>query len=267
VDAWLVEMEDYLHAATWWTTVRQEEGKSHGYTWEFFKDRVEIKFVPRNSDYISRCKLRDLVSATNENLRQYVRAYSELMLDIWHMHELDRVCQFVMGLPTWAERKLEDNWPSSLSEAIIKVEGFLDVGWGEKSGFKKDNKFLHKKPRHEGEWNRGQGSPTKDKPKQFQGSGFKRKGNFVKKGAPFKGSQPKGDVGVKPKGACFNCNEMGHYSKDCPKSKMGSGGSKVIALNANLAQSECNRLIFLKGKIAKQEVLSFGHRGFSQLHN
>jgi len=89
VNAWLAEMEDYLHAAkvgqhlavelaqsylkgyaaTWWRTVRQEEGKNHGYTWKFFKDRVETEFVPRNSDYISRCKLRDLVNATNENLR------------------------------------------------------------------------------------------------------------------------------------------------------------------------------------------------------
>ncbi len=71
--------------------MKQEEGKNHGYTWEFFKDRIETKFVPRNSDYISRCKLRDLVNATNENLRQYVKAYSELMLEIQHMHELDRV--------------------------------------------------------------------------------------------------------------------------------------------------------------------------------
>jgi hypothetical protein len=46
-----------------------------------------------------------------------------------------------------------------------------------------------------------------------------------------------------------------HYSKDCPKSKAGNGGFKVIALNANLAQDECNRLIFLKGKIAKWDVL------------
>jgi hypothetical protein len=60
---------------------------------------------------------------------------------------------------------------------------------------------------------------------------------------------------VKPKGACSNNNEVGHYSKDCPKSKVGNGGSNVIALNANLAQAECNRLIFLKGKIAKRDVL------------
>ncbi len=32
-------------------------------------------------------------------------------------------------------------------------------------------------------------------------------------------------------------------------------GSKVIALNANLVQLECNRLMFLKGKIAKQDML------------
>jgi hypothetical protein len=101
VDAWLAEVDDYIHAAkvgrhsavefaqsylkgyaaTWWRTMRQE-GKNHGYTWEFFKECLESEFVPRNSDYISRCKLRDLVNATNENLKQYVRAYSELMLEI-----------------------------------------------------------------------------------------------------------------------------------------------------------------------------------------
>jgi len=181
------------------------------------------------------------------------------------MHELDRMCQFVMGLPTWVKRKLEENWPSSLSKAIMKVEGFSNVGRGEKFEFKKDNKFLHKKPCHEGEWNRGQGSPRKEKPKQFQGLRFKPKGDFVKKGAPFKGSQPKGNVSEKLKGTCFNCTKVGHYSKDCPKSKMGNGGSKVIAFNANLAQAKCNRLIFLKRKIVKRDVLCLLDTGAS--HN
>jgi len=74
-----------------------------------------------------------------------------------------------------------------------------------------------------------------------------------------------GDVSGKPKGACFNYNEVGHYSKDCPKSKAGNEGSKVIALNANLAQAECNQLIFLKGKIAKRDVLCLLDTGAS--HN
>jgi hypothetical protein len=175
MDAWFVEMEDYLHvakvgrhstvelaqsylkgyASTWWKTVRQEEGKAHGYTWEFFKERIESKFIPKNSNYISKCKLHDLLNANNDNLCQYVRAYSELMLEIRHMHELDRVCHFVMGFLTWAKRKLEENWFASLTEAIMKVEGFSNVGQGEKFRFKRDNKFLHKKARHEGEWNRG----------------------------------------------------------------------------------------------------------------
>jgi len=171
--------------------MKQEEGKNHGYTWEFFKEHVETEFVPRNSEYILMCKLRDLVNATNENLKQYVRAYSELMLEIRRMHELDRVCQFVMGLPTQAKRKLEENWPSSLSEAITKVEGFSDVGRGEKSRFKKDNKFPHKKPRHDGEWNRGQGSPTKDKPKQFQARGSNPRGTLWKMRLLSKGANPR----------------------------------------------------------------------------
>jgi hypothetical protein len=97
--------------------------------------------------------------------------------------------------------------------------------------------------------------PKKDKSLHFQGSGFKPKGNFVKKRVPFKGSQPKGDANGKPKGACFNSNEVGHYSKDYPKLKLGNGGSKVIAFITNLAQGECNRLIFLKGKVFNWDML------------
>jgi hypothetical protein len=55
------------------------------------------------SQLVAALKLRDLVNVANENLRQYVRAYSELMVEIQHMHEQNCVCQFVMGLPTWAK--------------------------------------------------------------------------------------------------------------------------------------------------------------------
>jgi hypothetical protein len=143
-----------------------------------------------------------------------------------------------------------------LSKGITKVKGLLDLGWGEKFEFKKKKKILHKKACHEGEWSQGQDVSKGEKSKQFQNPGFKPKGNFVKKGVPLKGSQPKTrDANREPKGTCFNCNEVGHYFKDCPKPKMGNGSFKVIAPIANLTQGECNRLIFLKGKVYKWEVL------------
>jgi hypothetical protein len=211
VDAWLAEMEDYIHvakagqhsamelaqfylkgyASTWWRIVRQKEEKNHGYTWEFFKEHVESKFI-QNFDYISRCKLHDLVNATNDNLHQYVRAYFELMLEIRHMHELDRVCQFVMGLPTWAKRKLEVNWPASISEAIMKMKGFLNVGRGEKSEFKKDNKFLHKKPHHEGEWNRGKTLQGGKNLNNSKAQGSSPKEILLRRGPLLKRANPRG---------------------------------------------------------------------------
>ncbi len=75
------------------------------------------------------------------------------MFEIWYMHDLDYECHFVIGFLTWVKCKLEENWPASLTKAIMKVEGFSDVGRGEKSEFKKEIKFLHKKAHHEREWN------------------------------------------------------------------------------------------------------------------
>ncbi len=74
---------------------------------------------------------------------QYVKVYTEVMFEIRHMHELD-------------QNKFNENWHASLSEAIMKVEGFSDVGGSEEFRFKKENKFLHKKAHHEREWNWGQ---------------------------------------------------------------------------------------------------------------
>jgi hypothetical protein len=56
----------------------------------------------------------------------------------------------------------------------------------------------------------------------------------------------------KPKEHASTTTKWGITPKIAPSP---NGGSKVIALNTNLAQAECNRLIFLKGKIVKWNVL------------
>ncbi len=70
MDAWLVEMEDYFHVAkvgqqstmelvqsylkgyvsTWWRMMKQKEGKTHGYRWEFFKEHIELELIPNFFD-------------------------------------------------------------------------------------------------------------------------------------------------------------------------------------------------------------------------
>jgi hypothetical protein len=100
------------------------------------------------------------------------------------------------------------------------------VGQGEKSNFKKENKFHHKKAHHEGEWNRGQDAPKREKPKHFQGSRFKPKGNFVKKRVPFKGSNPKGMPMGSPKGRVLITTKWGISPKIAPNLNRGMGARK-----------------------------------------
>jgi hypothetical protein len=84
------------------------------------------------------------------------------MLEIQHIHELDNVCHFVMGLLTWAKRKIKDNWPVSLSDAIMKKEGFLDVGWGKSPGSKRITSTLTRRHAMKGNGTEGK-TPQKGK--------------------------------------------------------------------------------------------------------
>jgi hypothetical protein len=167
-----------------------------------------------------------------------------------------RLCvPFCDGAPDLGQTQARGELTCLIIWCHHESEKFFICGTGRKSGLKKENKLSHKKARHEGEWNQRQDTLKRKKPKQFQGSSFKPRKKFIKRGAHFKVGQPKGDGNGKPKGACFNCNEMKHYSEDCPKPKPRNGGSKVIALTTHLAQGECNRLIFLKEKVFKWILL------------
>jgi len=77
-----VEMQDYLHAtkvgqhstvelaqsylkgyaSTSWKTMRKEERKTHGYTWEFFKERIESEFIPNAVLHFSRRRREEVDS-------------------------------------------------------------------------------------------------------------------------------------------------------------------------------------------------------------
>ncbi len=43
------------------------------------EERIKVEFIHKNFNYLSRCKLQDLVNRNNDNLWQYVKAYTEFM--------------------------------------------------------------------------------------------------------------------------------------------------------------------------------------------
>jgi hypothetical protein len=61
-----------------------EDGEARGKEnpWLHMGECIELEFIPKNSNYLSRCKLCDLVNTTNDNLCQYVKAYIKFMLEI-----------------------------------------------------------------------------------------------------------------------------------------------------------------------------------------
>jgi hypothetical protein len=83
----------------------------------------------------------------------------------------------------------------------------------------------------------------------------KEKGISFKKGAPWKRGQSQRIIYWKFEKAMFQCNGMGHDSKNCPKLKQGNFYSKVIFLFINLAWGENNHFIFLNCKITKHNFL------------
>jgi hypothetical protein len=93
------------------------------------------------------------------------------------MHELDRVCHFVMGFLTWAECKLEENWLASLSKAIMKVEGFSNVGQGEKYGVKKRTNSPIKRHTMKGNGTMGKTFQKGKNPNNFKAQALNQKEN------------------------------------------------------------------------------------------
>jgi hypothetical protein len=87
-------------------------------------------------------------------------------------------------------------------------------------GSRKTSSFTR---RHAMKWNGTEGKkPLKGKkPKQFQGPNFKPKGNFVKKGVPFKVGPLKGDASGSPKEHVSIVKKWGVTPKIAPNPSRG----------------------------------------------
>ncbi len=239
VDVWLVEMEDYLHAAkvgrhsavelaqsylkgyaaTCWRTVKQEEGKNHGYTWDFFNERIESKFVPRNLEVqtLRPCECHKWqLAAICEGL---FRIHAWDSTHAWTGLRVP-ICDGASNLgqaEAWGELALLTIQSHHESRRLLRC------GSGWKIQVQKGQQILSQET---APW--GGMEPRARKPKKGEAQTIPRlhvqtQGRFCEERGSFQSEPTQGRCWVKPKGACFNCNEVEHYSKDYPKSKTGNG--------------------------------------------
>ena len=95
-------------AKLWWCTRMgddAESGRLQITTWETMKRELKKKkSQPMNSAWLARESLKRLKHTGS--VREYVKEFSSIMLDIRNMSDEDKLFNFISGLQGWAQTEL-----------------------------------------------------------------------------------------------------------------------------------------------------------------
>ena len=80
-------------------------GKGKIDSWEALKKELKDQFLPTNTAWVVRDSLKKLKQTSI--VREYVKTFSSLILDIKNMSEEDKLFNFMFGLQPWAQLELK----------------------------------------------------------------------------------------------------------------------------------------------------------------
>ena len=80
----------------WWRTRMGDKTRPLIETWDTFKKELKDQFLPCNSSWIARESLRHLKHIGT--MREYVKQFGSLLLDIKNMSKKDKLFNFKHGL-------------------------------------------------------------------------------------------------------------------------------------------------------------------------
>ncbi|KAA0052177.1 uncharacterized protein E6C27_scaffold1589G00480 [Cucumis melo var. makuwa] len=114
-------------AKLWWRSryMDIQEGRCTIDTWDVLKKELHSQFFPQNVEILARQKLRDLKHTGN--IRENVKQFAGLMLDIRDMLEKYKVFCFVEELKPWAMTKLYEQRVQGLTSAYAAAERLFDL--------------------------------------------------------------------------------------------------------------------------------------------
>ena len=90
-------------AKLWWRTRMEDDadaGKGKIDSWEALKKELKDQFLPTNTTWVARDSLKKLKQIGT--VREYVKTFSSLMLDVKNMSKEDKLFNFMSGLQPWA---------------------------------------------------------------------------------------------------------------------------------------------------------------------
>ncbi|XP_070003253.1 uncharacterized protein [Nicotiana sylvestris] len=152
LENFLWDMEQYFHAAKvqdedkvpittmylvdnaklWWRTrVADDVSASRPKidSWEGLKKELKDQFFPSNAGWIARDRLKKLKQTVT--VRDYVKDFSSLMLDISNMSEEDKLHNFLYGLQSWAQMELRRQNVKDLPSTIVVADSLGDFQLGQ----------------------------------------------------------------------------------------------------------------------------------------
>ena len=109
-------------AKLWWRVKYEaiKAGEDALETWAELKAAIRLQFFPENVEYNARRKLREL--RQTKSVRDYVREFSALMLNIRDMGDKDKLFTFLEGLKPYARMELQRQRVDTLPKAIQAAE-------------------------------------------------------------------------------------------------------------------------------------------------
>ncbi|KAL0373604.1 UNVERIFIED_CONTAM: hypothetical protein Sradi_3276100 [Sesamum radiatum] len=160
-------------AKLWWRTRFSDDASANRdriETWDVLKKELKDQFMPCNTSWLARESLRKLKHTGT--VRDYVKEFSSLMLDVRDMSEEDKLFNFLSGLQTWAQTELRRQGVKDLPSAIAAADRLVDYRVTSGSDPEKKKKDSGKEKGKSGKVGK-KGKFKKKKFKEVTGSGTK----------------------------------------------------------------------------------------------
>ncbi|KAL4333573.1 hypothetical protein GQ457_07G007230 [Hibiscus cannabinus] len=191
-------------AMLWWRRRRNdiEKGTCTISTFDDFKRELKRQFYPENAEDEARARLRRLKQSGS--IRDYIKDFTNLVLEIPDLSDKDSLFNFMDGLQLWAKTELKRRGVQNLADAIAKAESLVDYS---------NHKEFTSKPKEQKE---GQAKVWRDRSPRKE----THRDNTPlrhKESSSWKGKTKDAQGLRKPSSSkCFIC-DGDHWARQCPQ--------------------------------------------------